>query len=194
MLLESTNTLLSGHTCALSTNDLQNHIQSHIHSNTVTASTTAELHLITDYDKYKHTLKVINNAHIHADNLLKATMQQMWTTSTAINNSLMKHIHKAVTTSSSTTLSAAVTGGTTSHSADCCPPLTTVKRALLMEHSGCFHCCHFYAGHIAPACMNGFPEKATYRPLTEADTLAVKRHNNKMRNQRQLLLSSLLPP
>ena len=71
MLVESTNALLTRHACALSTNDLRNHIQSHIHHDTMTTSTTAELHLITDFEKYKCTLKVIDDARIHANELLK---------------------------------------------------------------------------------------------------------------------------
>ncbi|KIM75263.1 hypothetical protein PILCRDRAFT_79212 [Piloderma croceum F 1598] len=53
MLLESTNTLLNGHVCKLSDNDLRNHIQSHVHPDMMTATTTAELYLIASYDKYK---------------------------------------------------------------------------------------------------------------------------------------------
>jgi hypothetical protein len=39
MLVKSTNALLLGHACALSTTNLCNHIQSHIHPDTMTAST-----------------------------------------------------------------------------------------------------------------------------------------------------------
>lgn len=53
MLLESTNVLLQGHVCQLSDNNLRNHIQSHIHADTMTAATATELHLVTEYDKYK---------------------------------------------------------------------------------------------------------------------------------------------
>jgi hypothetical protein len=53
MLLEYTNALLAGHPCALSNNDLCNHIQSHVHADTMTASTAAELHLTTNYEKYQ---------------------------------------------------------------------------------------------------------------------------------------------
>jgi hypothetical protein len=60
MLLKSTNALLNGHACKLSNEDLRNHIQSHIHPDTITAATTAELHLIT-YKKYKRSLKVIDD-------------------------------------------------------------------------------------------------------------------------------------
>jgi hypothetical protein len=78
-----------------------------------------------------------------------------------------------------TAASTAPTDGTTSRTSDRCPPLTSVECALLTEHSGCFRCCRFYAGHIAPACTNGFPAKSTYRPLTETDALAAKRRNDK---------------
>ena len=87
MLVESTNALLLSHACALSTHDLHNHIQSHIHPDTMTASTTAELHLVTDYEKYKRALKVVDDARVRADKLLKAAVKQMMVTSlTAANN------------------------------------------------------------------------------------------------------------
>jgi hypothetical protein len=74
MLVESTNALLQGHACALSEADLHNHISSHIHPNTMIAATTAETHLIDDYEKYKWALKVIDNTRIHADELLKVVL------------------------------------------------------------------------------------------------------------------------
>ena len=104
MLIESTNMLLLGHTCALLTNVLHNHIQSHIHQDTMTASTTAELHLITNYKKYKCALKVINNACIHADELLKSAVKQMMTTSLTTTSSLSKCSHPAAANNITTTL------------------------------------------------------------------------------------------
>jgi hypothetical protein len=88
MLVESTNALLLGHTCALSQNDLRNQIQSHIHPDTMTVSTTAELHLITDYEKYKPALKVIDDARIRADELLKVAVKQMMATTLSTNTTL----------------------------------------------------------------------------------------------------------
>jgi len=77
MLLESMNTLWNGHVCKLSKNDLHNHIQSHIHADTMMATMTVELHLIASYDKYKRALKVIDDVRIRADNLLKAAVKQL---------------------------------------------------------------------------------------------------------------------
>jgi hypothetical protein len=172
MLVESTNALLLGHACALSTNDLRNHIQSHIHQDTMTASTTAELHLITDYDKYKRGLKVIDDARIRADELLKSAVKQMMTTSLTTAGSLSKCSCPTATNNITTISQRDVT---ISRGSDHCPPLTAAEHALLTEHSGCFHCRRFYADHIAPACTNGFPEKASYHTLTEADALAAKK-------------------
>jgi len=36
------------------------------------AVTVMELHLVDSYEKYKHTLKVVDNAQVRADDLLKA--------------------------------------------------------------------------------------------------------------------------
>jgi len=64
MLLESTNSLLQDYVCKLSDADLRNHIQSHVHVDTMSAATVAELHLITEYSKYKRALKVVDDARI----------------------------------------------------------------------------------------------------------------------------------
>ena len=174
MLVESTNVLLLGHACALSTNNLRNHIQSHIHPDTMTACTTAELHLITDYEKYKHALKEIDDMHICADELLKAAVQQMMSTSL-----ISKHLHNSHSTATSSTAISTAPTVMMSCSSDHCPPLTAVEHALLTKHDGCFCCCQFYCNHIAPACTNSFPDKASYKLLTEGDTLATKKWNNK---------------
>jgi hypothetical protein len=189
MLVKSTNALLPGHTCALSTNNLCNHIQSHIHQDTMTASTTAELHLITDYNKYKRALKVIDDARIRANELLKSAVKQMMTTSLTTASSLSKHSRPTATNNITTSSQQDVT---TSCGSDRCPPLTVAERALLTEHSGCFHCRQFYADHFVPACTNGFPEKANYHTLTEADALAARKQNGK-RNKRSTLTATVLP-
>ena len=174
MLVKSTNTLLLGHACTLSTNDLHNHIQSHIHPDMMTTCTTAELYLVTDYKKYKCALKVIDNTHICADELLKATIQQMMFTSL-----ISKCSHNSHSTATSSTAVSTTATDMMLCLSDRCPPLTSVEHALLTEHGGCFHCCQFYCNHIAPACTNSFPDKASYKPLTEANMLSTKNWNNK---------------
>ena len=191
MLVESTNALLLGHTCALSQNDLCNHIQSHIPPDTMTASTTAELHLITDYEKYKRALKVIDDACIRADELLKAAVKQMMATTLSTNTTLSKRSHSRSTATSSTAASAAP-DSSSSRSSDRCPPLSALEHALLSEHSGCFRCRRFYAGHIGSACTNGFPDKLNYRPLTEADALTAKKRNS-IKKERSAPAAALLP-
>jgi hypothetical protein len=57
MLLELTNALLQNHVCKLSDTDLRNHIQSHVHPDTMTAATVAELHLIVEYEKIQARLE-----------------------------------------------------------------------------------------------------------------------------------------
>lgn len=57
--------------------------------------------------------------------------------------------------------------------------LTPVKWTLLLEHEGCFKCRQPYAGHIGPKCLNGFPSKADYKPITEVDMLLVKKKHEK---------------
>ena len=103
MLLESTNALLNGHTCKLSDDDLRNHIQSHIHPDTMTAATTAELHLIVSYDKYKRSLKVVDDARVRADNLLRSVVKQMMLQPSSVRRAATARFNSAVSTSPSST-------------------------------------------------------------------------------------------
>jgi hypothetical protein len=48
-----------------------------------------------------------------------------------------------------------------------CPPLTPSEISLLNNHKGCRKCRQFYVGHRVATCPNGFPDGATYVPLTE---------------------------
>lgn len=162
MLVESTNALLLSHTHALSMNSLCNHIQSHIHPDTMTAATTTELHLVTDYKKYKH--------------MLKAAIHQMMSTFITTSNSMAKCSHNPHTSMNSSATSTINVDRPTSCSSNHCPPLTAGEHSLLVEHSGCW--C-FYCDHIAPTCTNGFSDKSSYKTLTEADTLAAKKHNSR---------------
>ena len=79
MLLECTNALIKGTTCELNDAELRNHIQSHMHPDTMSAATHIELHLIVDFPAYKRGLRTIDNARIQADKLLQATVKQMIT-------------------------------------------------------------------------------------------------------------------
>jgi hypothetical protein len=175
MLLKSTNTLLLGHTCHLSKVDLRNHIQSHIHADTMTSTMIAELHLLNTYNKYKHALKVIDDARIRADELLKSALKQMMIQPANIcHPSNPRH-----GTSSSSTTSNMLVSTTNSRTPNRVPSLTAVERALLVNHNGCFKCRHFYTTHKSSDCPDGFPAKATYVLLMESDALAAKRRHEK---------------
>jgi hypothetical protein len=184
--------------CALSTNDLRNHIQSHIHPDTMTSSTTAKLHLITDYKKYKHALNVLDNAWICADELLKAAVKQMMSTLLNANTTFNKcsNNSRSATGTSATILTTSM-NTTPSRSSDHCTPLTTIECTLLSEPGGCFRCRRFYTNHIMPNCTNRFPDKSTYCPLTEADVIAAKKcssKSNKPTLMATIVSSETVPP
>jgi hypothetical protein len=80
--------------------------------------------------------------------------------------------------SSSGTVST-VDNATSSRTSDHLSPLTTAERALLIEHEGCFKCCHFYTYHKSADCPDGFPNKSSYVPLTEVHALATKKKSVK---------------
>src|ERR1700678_1487142 len=56
-----------------------------------------------------------------------------------------------------------------------CLPLTPAKISLLNAHKGCRKCRRFYVAHHVPTCPNGFPDGATYVPLTEEMALEAMR-------------------
>jgi hypothetical protein len=91
MLLESTNMMLEGHPCKLSTNSLHNHIQSHVHADTMTTSTQAKLYLEMNYEKYKCDLKVVDDVCVCAEELLKNTVKAL------ISNLPSNNCHSAST-------------------------------------------------------------------------------------------------
>jgi hypothetical protein len=159
-LLESTNTLIKGHACKLTDSDLCNYIQSHVHTNTMTAATDTKLHELTSHEIYKTSLKVIDDAHIRADELLKATIKQMMMpafTANKHNNNHSTSSPTAPTTSSSTAINTV-----NSCASKRVPPLTPAEHSLLAAHEGCFQSRRFYANHISVNCNTGFPDKSTY--------------------------------
>ena len=175
MLLKSTNALLNGHACKLSDEDIWNHIQSHIHPDTMTATTTAELHLIASYEKYKHSLKVVDDARVGVDDLLRSAVKQMMSQLTSVHRTAITHFKDASSSSSS---GIAINPSVTC-APDRLPALNAAECALLMEHEGCFKCCCFYVTHKSADCPEGFPNKSSYSTLTEADALNAKKHQKK---------------
>jgi hypothetical protein len=59
------------------------------------------------------------------------------------------------------------------------PKLTDADRVLLNDHDGCYKCCRFYGKHKGKHCPHGFPDPATYKPLTLASALAAKKKMEK---------------
>src|SRR6202522_1756321 len=56
-----------------------------------------------------------------------------------------------------------------------CPPLPPSEISLLNAHKGCRKCRRFYVAQRVPTCPNGFPDGATYVPLTEEMALEAMR-------------------
>ncbi|KAG1880280.1 hypothetical protein C8R48DRAFT_587911, partial [Suillus tomentosus] len=59
------------------------------------------------------------------------------------------------------------------------PPLSDTERQLLNKHEGCFKCRRFYVSCRSKDCKNGFPDGATYKPLTENMALNSKNKSTK---------------
>lgn len=56
----------------------------------------------------------------------------------------------------------------------CLPTLSDMERQLLRDNDRCFKCRQPFAGHTSNTCPKGFPDGATYKPLTAA-TIAAKK-------------------
>ena len=141
----------------------------------MTAATTAKLHLIASYKKYKRLLKVVDDAQVRADDLLKSAVKQMMSQLTSVRHATITGFNNASSTSSSST---AINPSVTC-APDRLPALNAAERALLMEHEGCFKCCRFYMTHKSTDCPKGFPEKSSYSTLTEANALNAKKCHQK---------------
>ena len=141
----------------------------------MTAATTAELHLIASYDKYKRSLKVVNDARIRADDLLRSAVKQMMSQPTSVRRAVIARFNVAASSSSSST----AINPSAARTPNRLPTLNATERALLMEHEGCFKCRRFYMSHKSADCPDGFPDKSSYTTLTEADALNAKKHIQK---------------
>jgi hypothetical protein len=136
------------------------------------AATVAELHLITEYSKYKRALKVVDDACIRADDLLRAAVKQLVTQ--PLNNCKVHSSHNP--NSTATIPNPAATG---TRSLDRTPALTPTERSLLIAHDGCFKCCVFYTSHKSADCPDSFLDKSSYVPLTEMDAMITKKCQGK---------------
>jgi hypothetical protein len=140
-------------------------------------ATITELHLLVTY---KCSLKVVDDACIHASDQVKATVRQMMHQQCANHQPIAPH---GLSLSSATTSTVVNTPFT--HTLDCLPPLTAEKRALLVENEGCFKCCHFYTNHKSTDFPDSFPDKLSYAPLTEVQALVTK--ENQLKRRKHLL-------
>jgi len=190
MLLECTNALIKGTTCELNDAKLRNHIQSHVHPDTMSAATHAELHLIVNFPAYKHGLRTINDACVRVDDLLQAAVKQMITsTVTATRRVNLCPAHNYTNNASCSNNNNNTTStATSSVPSSRVPALTSSERTLLQEHEGCFKCHDFYADHLSRNCTRGFPDPTTYNTLTAAD--AKKQRNKK---EKAAMAAAILP-
>jgi hypothetical protein len=184
MLLECMNALIKGTPCELTDAELRNHIQSHVHPDTMSAATHAELHLVLSYDAYKRALRTVDDACVRTDELLQAARKQMMTstvTATRRGTSRITHNYSnnALSSNNPSASNTAYSAHTSSTAAVCVPALTVAERTLLQENDGCFKCCVFYADHTSRTCPAGFPDPAMYKPLTPTDVAHAKRQHNK---------------
>ena len=129
MLLECTNALIKGTTCELNGAELHNHIQSHVHPDTMSAATHAELHLIATFPAYKRGLRTIDDARVRADELLQAAVKQMMTsTVTATRRVNSRAVHN-YTNNASSSNNNATPSATSSVAPSHVPALTSSERS-----------------------------------------------------------------
>ena len=165
-LLESTNAVLVSTTSHLETANLRNHIETHLHPDTQIAAHLAKTHLILDYATYVRAIKLINDVRIRQAALLQEAVSHMYVPANSSRHDRPPRV--AATNTSPTTATANNVG-------DCLPALTAFERTLLQNNKGCFKCWVPFAEHLSRNCPTGFPDKANYKPLMEADIVLTKK-------------------
>lgn len=65
------------------------------------------------------------------------------------------------------------------------PKLTDNNKTLLADNDGCYNFCCFWVGHHSSACPYGFPDPATYKPLTARDAATANPENKKQNRDRK---------
>ena len=166
-LLESTNAVLVSTTSHLTSDQLRAHIETHLHPDTQIAAHLAETHLVIGYSAYVRALKFIDDTRLRQATLLQEAVSRMYVPV----NSSRRDRTPCVSTANMT-----VTSMGANTVADRLPALTATKRALLQDNEGCFKCRVPFTDHLSRNCPTGFPDKASYKPLTEADIAVAKRH------------------
>lgn len=175
-LLESINTVLIGTMVLLSEEQICNQIKTHMHPKTLIASNLAETHLIMDYTKFNNALKLIDDKCIGSKTQLQEAINKMFAISFNASN---QHHNCSNCVVVNYTNSYSFPTVSSMLSTDCIPALSPAKHALLQQHKGCFKCHLPYTNHLCNKCPNGFPSKADYKVVMEADMLVVERKYNK---------------
>ncbi|KAG2144235.1 hypothetical protein DEU56DRAFT_910589 [Suillus clintonianus] len=169
--VQSKNTLLRDTPSHLNDTNLQYHLESHMHPD-LTAEYRTEQITEKDLRKWIEKVRLLDDKRVH---LLakhkeaaeaayrvergKVNVDKKLTSSTRFNS---KQTQSASNPSSSNKTFVRL------------PLLTDDERQLLRDNHGCFKCREPFVQHSSSTCPTGFPDGATYKPLTTALIAAKK--------------------
>ncbi|KAG2095734.1 uncharacterized protein F5147DRAFT_778632 [Suillus discolor] len=167
--VQSLNALLRNTTSHLTELNLRYHLEAHMNADLRTEYRTENVADIAEFRPWTEKICLLDEKRLRNIANLEA----------AFRAERLKNMGEKKLTSSSryNSKSGQTTTGKTSTFVRV-PALTDEERSLLRENDGCFKCREPFAKHTTATCTNGFPDGATYKPVTAATIAAKKNRKN----------------
>ncbi|KAG2746933.1 hypothetical protein P692DRAFT_20781250, partial [Suillus brevipes Sb2] len=163
--VQTLNALLRGTTSHLTELNLRYHLEAHMQDDLRTEYRTENVKEIKEFRPWTEKIRLLDEKRLRGIANLEA----------AFKAERLKNVGEKKLTSSSqynSKASRTTTGKTGAFVR--VPPLTEEERSLLRENGGCFKCREPFQKHTTATCDNGFPDGATYKPITAASIAAKK--------------------
>lgn len=168
------NTLLRDTDSHFSDTNLKYHLESHMNPH-LAADYRDERITEMDLHKWIDKVKLLNNKRLHTVAQQKEAAEAAWRAGQGKTTT-----EKKLASSSRFNAKTGQTASTTSSGKPYTrlPLLTDDERQLLRDNEGCFKCREPFVQHSTMNCTKGFPDGATYKPLTTALVAAKKAKKN----------------
>ena len=165
--LGTQNSLLLGSTSHIPEQQLCNHLNANMNSDTKTECDENKVHNEPLFTLWVEKVSIINAKHLHEVDKQTCLVNNTIKQSKTILTGPSAHRNKQITLSSSTT--------TFQPPGGILAKLLNTKQSLLSAHEVCTKCHCFYVNHHAKDCPNSFPAAAGYKPLTDTMASVAKR-------------------
>lgn len=166
----SKNTLLRDTPSHFKDINLKYHLESHMNPH-LGAEYRDERITETDLHKWIDKVKVLDNKRLRSVALHKEAAETAWRAGQGKSAADKKLTSSSRFNSKAGQMSST---GTSTKPYTRLPSLTEEERQLLRDNEGCFKCREPFVQHTTLNCSKGFPDGATYKPLTAASVAAKK--------------------